>query len=321
MAIRAGVIGAGNLGLAHLDSLAAFPDVQIVAVCDRNRDMAEHAAEPVGANVHINFRNLIEEERLDAVFICLPPFALGEPEILAARAGVHVFVERPVALNVQKAREVQKEIEKAGVIASVALPWRYLSGMASLRNRLEGKKAAAFWAWNFMEVPPPGWRRRAEASGGLFMQAGFDLLDAARFLLGEITSVCALSYQGIATATLPEYDIEDASAALLAFRSGAVGQVICCDVTPWEHECGLSIVAEGFQAELTPHALDVSEAGRQTITEHDAPGLTRAHETFLNAVRTGKPKDVRSSYAEAVATLEVALAVCESAASSKMITL
>lgn len=319
MTIRVGVIGAGSLGQAHLDSLAGFEDVEIVAVCDRDRAAAVAAAAPFDATAHIGFRNLIEAERLDAVFVCLPAFSLGEPEMLAARAGIHLFIEQPVALNAQKAREVCREIEKADVIASVAYTWRYLSGVDRLKEKLEGRKVAMLQGRRFLPLPPSGWRRRREASGGLFMQAATELVDVARYLAGEVVSVCAMETEGIAAAQALDCDIEDAAAVMLAFRSGTMGQIACADVAPCRDEASLCVMAEGLQATITPQSMEVMEAGRVVCEDHRATGLHEAHAAFLKAVQRGKPELVRSTYADALATLEVALAARESAESGKMV--
>jgi predicted dehydrogenase len=321
MTIRTGLIGAGSLGQAHLASLATFEDVQVAAVCDNDRGLAEHVAAPFGASVHINFRTLIEDERLDAVFVCLPPFAMGEPEIHAARAGVNLFVAPPVALNIQKAREVGKEIESSGIIASVGYTWRYLSGTDLLKEMLESRMTALMWAWRFMSVPEPGWRHRREASGGLFLQACTGLIDTARYLLGEVAHVGAMDCQGLNAPAFDGYDIEDACAVLLGFRGGAAGQIVCSDLSPWEDEAGLGVMADGFHGELTAEKVSVSEPGKEMAVEHVAPGLREAHAAFFKAVRTGDAKPVRSPYGDAVATLEVALAVRRSIDEQKMVTL
>lgn len=321
MTIRVGVIGAGSLGRKQIDSLAGFEDVQIVAVCDRDREAAAAAAAPVEAAAHINFRNLIESERLDAVFVCLPAFSLGEPEMLAARAGIHLFVEQPVALNAQKAREVCKEIEKAGVIASVAYTWRYLSGVDRLREMLAGRKVALLEGRRFLGLPPSGWRRRRESSGGLFMQAAGELVDVARYLAGEVKALCAMEVEGVAAGHAPDCDIEDAATVALSFRSGAIGQMICADVSPCREEASLCVVAEGLRATLTERSLEVVEAGRTVCEDHRGPGVYEAQAAFLAAVQRGKPELVRCTYADAAATLAVALAARESAQSGRVVSL
>lgn len=321
MAIRVGVIGAGRIGRATIESLAGFSDVQVAAVCDSDRALAEEAARPFEAGVHINFRNLIEDEHLDAVFVSLPAFSLGEPEMLAARAGIHLFVEPPVALNEQKAREVQREIEKAGVVASVGYTWRYLSGAVRLKEMLKDRKVAMISGCRHLEVPTTGWRRRREASGGLFLQAATYLVDIMRHLVGDITAVYAMAYEGIAAAKAPEYDIEDACGVMLGFRSGAVGQILCSSAAPHEDESSVSVYGDGFEATLTDRNLEIVLPGKLTRESHNEPGLRQAHAAFLEAVQHGKPGLVRSTYADAVTTLQVALATRESIQAGKTVAL
>jgi len=303
-----------------METLAGFPDARIAAVCDSDRALAESAAEPFGATAHINFRTLIESERLDAVLVCLPPFARGEPEIFAARAGIHLFVAGSVALSVEKARQVQKEIENAGIVACVASPWRYLSGTDRARELLEGKKIALVRGWRFGPVPPSGWRCRRDSSGGYFVQYATNLVDLARYLVGEVTTVSAMSSEGIAAESRADYDIEDAPTATLRFRNGAVGQIVAATVAP-ESETALSVVADDVEARITPTALEVRRPGRRSREDHAGAALRTTQEAFLEAVRTGDTGAVRSDYADAARTLEVALAAVESAETGKVVSL
>jgi len=312
MAIRVGMIGAGRAGQRHLQSLATLPDVEIAAVCDSDRTLAERLAAPYGAAVHINFRSLIETEKLDVTFICTPPFAHGEPEMLAARAGIHLFVEPPVALNGQKAAQVQKEIEQAGIIAGAGYTWRCLSGTARLKERLARRRLGLIQGSHVQGVPETEWRRRRESSGGLIVQAATDILDVMRYLAGEVTTVTAMAAEGIAAATTPEYELEDACAAMVGFRSGAVGELICSVLAPEQVESRVHLWADGFAATLTPEYVEIVEAGRTLRERHESSGLNRAHKSFLEAVRAGSPERVACTYAEAAATLHVALAMQES---------
>lgn len=318
MAIRAGILGAGELGRAQAECLASFEDVEIAAVCDSNRERADEIAQSCGASVHINFRTLLESERLDALFVCLPPFARGEPEMLAARAGIHLFMERPVALNVQKAGQVQREIEKSGVVASVACPWRYLSGTDRARGLLKDRKVALVRGWHFGPVPAAGWRRKRESSGGQFVQEATDLVDLARYLVGDIVSVCAMAFDGIAATRLPDYDIEDALAVVLRFRNAAVGEIVSANVAP-RKAAALSIVADGLELQITAEALEVAEPGKRTRLEHAGSGMRAAQEAFLEAVKSGGTGLVRCNYGDAVRTLQVALAANESAHTGKIV--
>ena len=320
MAIRIGLIGAGRQGRAHLDGLAALGDVQVVSVCDNDRARAESAAAPFGASAHINFRTLIEAERLDAVFLCLPPFARGEPEVLAARAGIHLFATGPVASSVEKARQVQSEIEKAGVLVSVASPWRYFSGTDRARELLADRKIALVAGRSFGALPGAEWRRRRESSGGYFVQEASDLVDLARHLVGEIATVSAAASEGMAAAREPDCDIEDALVAVLRFRNGAVGEIVSSHVVPYG-ESVLSVVADGMEVRISAESLDVNRRGCTMQQEHAGASLRKAQEAFLEAVKSGNSDGVRCNYADAVRTLEVCLAAAESARTGKVVSL
>jgi len=318
MTMRIGLIGAGEAGKAYVRA-AAQPEVTIAAVCDSDRALAEKVAAPYGASVHINFRSLLETERLDAVLICVPAYAHGEPEVLAARAGIHIFVEPPIALNNQKAAEVQKEIERAGIVAAAGYSWRALSGATRLKDMLARHRLGFIQALHVQGAPRTDWRRRQEASGGLVVQTATDLLDAMGYLAGEFSTVSAMAAGGIVASREPGYELEDACAALVAFRSGAIGQISCSTLAQDEPESGIRLWADGFEATLTSEQVEIVEPGRAVRERHAFDGLRQSLMSFLEAVRTGRPEKVTCTYAQAAATLRAALAISESAKAGRPI--
>ena len=321
MPIRMGLIGAGRVGRAYLQNFSASAaDVQVVAVCDNDRARAEAAAKPFGASVHLHYRTLLESERLDALAVCLPPFARGEPESAAARAGIHLLLEPPVALSVERARQIQKDIEKSGVVASVAHPWRYLSGTDVARELFKDRRVALVRGWRLVPAPAPGWRTKRESCGGQLLLEATHLIDLARCFGGDVASVYGIQFQGMVAARVPNYDIEDVSVAALRFRSGAVGEVTAADVAPRE-ETLLSVIAGDLEIRLTAEALETIQAGTRAVVQHAEPGLAACQRAFVEAVKSGDPKLARSSYADAVQSLAVAVAANESAQTGKVISL
>jgi predicted dehydrogenase len=91
-------------------------------------------------------------------------------------------------------------------------------------------------------------------------------------------------------------------------------------VAPRE-ESLLSVIAGELELRLTPESLEVVEAGKRTSLQHSEGGLAACQRAFLEAVKAGEPARVRSSFADAVGTLEVALAVNESAQTGKVVNL
>ncbi|MHA1553787.1 MAG: hypothetical protein ACTSU0_05190, partial [Alphaproteobacteria bacterium] len=119
---------------------------------------------------------------------------------------------------------------------------------------------------------------------------------------------------------LPDYDIEDALAAVVRFRNGAVGEMVSADISPCV-ESVLSITADRFEIRITPESLEIIEPGQRTRVNHSGIALRTAEEAFLEAVKTGNSNIIRSDYANAVRSLEVSLAAIESAQSGKIVTL
>ena len=225
-----------------------------------------------------------------------------------------------MALSVERARQIQKDIEKSGVVASVAHPWRYLSGTDVARELLKDRRVALVRGGRLGPAPAPGWRTKRESCGGQLLLEATHLLDLARYFGGDVASVYGMQFQGMVAARVPNYDIEDVSVAAIRFRSGAVGEMIAADVAPRE-ETLLSVIAGDLEIRLTAESLETIEAGRRTVVRHFEPGLAACQRAFLEAVKSGNPKLARSSYADAVQSLAVAVAANESAQTGKVVSL
>jgi predicted dehydrogenase len=127
MAVRVGVIGAGAYAQrAHLPSLGKHPDVELRAVCRRNPDRLTEVAETFGIpNTYASYSDLIQNEALDAVTISLPHHlhyqAVGE----ALESGLHVLVDKPMALRLDHAEELVELGSSLGLVLMVAFNRRY----------------------------------------------------------------------------------------------------------------------------------------------------------------------------------------------------
>src|SRR5690242_13322064 len=106
MPARIGFIGVGGNAREHLKNLRAIPDATIAAVCDVVPDVARQVGETYACPSYSDHRAMLEEEKLDAVYVCTPPFARGAPEIDAANRGLHLFLEKPIALDMATAGRI-----------------------------------------------------------------------------------------------------------------------------------------------------------------------------------------------------------------------
>jgi len=136
--VRVGFVGTGGIAQTHLDALSRIEGVQLVAFCDVEASRAESAAARFGGRAYTDYAPMLREEPLDALYVCVPPYAHGEVELLAAERGIHLFVEKPVARTLECAREVESAIQKAGVLSAVGYHFRYYEATQRARERLQG---------------------------------------------------------------------------------------------------------------------------------------------------------------------------------------
>jgi predicted dehydrogenase len=123
--LRAGVVGAGFVGSIHARALVEHPDVALVAVCGRTRPKTESLAEKHGVPFHLSVAELLEEQSPDIVCVCTGNDEHVEPTIAALNAGVHVFVEKPMAFRIEEAQRMVAVAEQAGVKLGVNFNHRF----------------------------------------------------------------------------------------------------------------------------------------------------------------------------------------------------
>ena len=112
---RAAVIGCGNISVMHLDSITHLEGLELAAVCDIRPERAQHAAEKYHTKAYTDYRRLLEEEKPDAVHLCLPHYLHTPAAQDAIRAGVHVLSEKPMSIRYEDALETVELAEACGV--------------------------------------------------------------------------------------------------------------------------------------------------------------------------------------------------------------
>src|SRR5689334_7245333 len=127
MPVRTGFIGAGGIAGAHMKALSQIDDVQLAAFCDVDAARAETAARSHNGTAYADHVQMLDAEKLDAVYVCVPPHAhAGQEQELAAR-GIPFFVEKPIANTLATAQEIEEAVQRANVITAVGYHWRYMT--------------------------------------------------------------------------------------------------------------------------------------------------------------------------------------------------
>jgi myo-inositol 2-dehydrogenase/D-chiro-inositol 1-dehydrogenase len=313
-ATRVGLVGAGGVAQRHARVLSGLPDVQVIGVTDVVPAAAEALAGACGARVFPDVAALLSAE-LDAAYVCVPPFAHGPAERAIVTAEVPLFVEKPIAIDLDTADEIASLIAERQLLTAVGHHWRYADGVERARRVLAGRPVRLVTGGWLDKVPPVGWWPRLDRSGGPVVEQAAHVLDLARHLAGEVTDVYA--YGNGTPPDVPGADVDGATAAALRFASGAVGTLAATCVLGWKERAGLDVYADGLAVRSTETSVAVRDGDTESVADCDPDAARIAVDrAFIDAVR-GDRNDVRVSYPEAIGTHALALAVAESAATGR----
>ena len=211
--IKVGIIGAGYIGGVHAGVLAKDERVQLVAVFDVAGERAVRLSRSTGADVARSPEEVIES--CDAVYVTTPNTKHTELATAAARAGRHVFCEKPMATSLEDARTVLEAASAGAAVFQVGHNRRFAPVYTLLKKMLSDECAphSAHVKMNRGELRKPEWVGDPEVTGGFLYETTIHMFDMMRFLFGEVSSLYALGTQH-------EYPESDDFSVLLRFRNG-----------------------------------------------------------------------------------------------------
>ncbi|MEE3258727.1 MAG: Gfo/Idh/MocA family oxidoreductase [Candidatus Latescibacterota bacterium] len=320
MTVKIGFVGTGGIANHHMRTLAEIPVAEMVACCDIVEEKALQAATTYGGKAYGQYENMYDNESLDAVYICLPPFAHQQQELAAIERGLPIFVEKPVATSMEKAREIASALRTKNLVSAVGYHWRYMDTTEKAIERIADQPVGfALGAWMGGMPGVPWWRVLAE-SGGQMVEQTTHIFDLARHLLGEVEAIHAMGRTGLME-DVENYDIHDASVTNLRFQNGAVASITsACMLSAGSH-VGLDLYQKDQVLRILHRSLTIDNADGQEVHELGNNPTQAEDRTFLQAVQSGDPSAIRCDYAEAVKTLELTLAATQSASEGRVVAL
>lgn len=322
MAIKVAFVGAGGIAGFHLGHLAKIEDVRIVGFCDAVPEKAKARAKEHKANAYNDHRRMLDATTPDAVYVCTPPFAHGPYELDAAARGCHLFVEKPIALSMDTALAVRDAIKKGGLLSATGYQDRYQDIIATLKKLLRKRDVATAMGYWMGGMPGVAWWRVKAQSGGQHCEQTTHIFDMMRYLFGEVERVYCQGSTGL-MAHVPDYDVEDVSAATLTFKSGMVATVYsgCC-FKGVAGRCGIDVYCTDARIEYIERRSVTLREPNHTEEFTNAVDYGQAiDDAFIDAIRSkGKTKrGIRSPYADACKSLAVSLAATESMATGQTV--
>ena len=229
---RVGIIGYGWVAGAHIAAINATKQAEVVAVySSRELNEAEvSATHGTSIRCYRDFEKMLASD-IDVVSICSFPYDHANQAVAAARAGKHLIMEKPLALNLKDLRRIEEAVRKAGVKTCVCFECRYssqfLTTKAVIDRGLLGKVHYAEVDYYHGIGPWYGqfrWNVRKDAGGSSLLSAGCHALDALLLCMGgEVESVSSLATRS-QNKDFAKYEYATTSVTILNFKDGRVGK-------------------------------------------------------------------------------------------------
>lgn len=245
--VGVGMLGYAFMGKAHSHAMLTIPSMmypppavpKLVAVAGRNEEAVAEAARRYGyQKYYTNWRDMLEDDDVQLFDNGGPNDAHAEPSIAAAQAGKHVLCEKPLGRTAAESKEMLDAVQKAGVKHMVAFNYRFVPAIRQIRQLVESGalgqiyhfRAVYLQEWIMPHYNTPMiWRLQKDKAGsGALGDLGAHIIDLGRYLVGEISSVSAMTKTFIkerpdgagGTGTV---DVDDAFGAVVEFENGALG--------------------------------------------------------------------------------------------------
>ncbi|TWU38248.1 Gfo/Idh/MocA family protein [Novipirellula artificiosorum] len=225
MTIRWGLIGAGDIANKRVAAAIQMdPNSKLVAVCRRSEPQLQQFADHFAVSHRFtDADDLIASPDLDAVYVATPVDCHLPQTLAAARAGKHVLVEKPMAVDPVQCDQMITACDRAGVYLGVAYYRRFYPVVARIQQLVRSGQlgrilSIACVTGNPNSFPADDWRViRARGGGGPLMDVGSHRLDLFLQLLGEVHSVKAMLVDS------PDYEAEQVATLVMQFTAGAHG--------------------------------------------------------------------------------------------------
>ncbi|MCQ2403006.1 MAG: Gfo/Idh/MocA family oxidoreductase [Lentisphaeria bacterium] len=261
--LRVGFIGTGNISSSHIAAYAMMPETEIVAGCDIKPERLEWFKKQPGcqnAAVYADYNMMLKAEKLDIVDVCTPNGVHAPASIAALKAGCHVMVEKPMAMNPAECQAMNDAAAKAGKLLACGFQIRYTPAVQMCKRAIEEGLLG-----DIMYVKVHAMRRRGIPNWGVFgqkeLQGGGPMIDigvhqieSAHYVMGEPKPVAASGRTWTFLGNKPSkvvsmwpnwdyktYTVEDLCVGQVRFENGTLMQIesaFCChqeeDTAYWE---------------------------------------------------------------------------------------
>ncbi|HMC58505.1 MAG TPA: inositol 2-dehydrogenase [Candidatus Solibacter sp.] len=226
--LNVGIVGAGRIGKVHAETLAfRLPEARILAIADVNREAAQAVAARCGIpTVTESSREIFANQAIDAVLICSSTNTHADLIVEAARAGKHIFCEKPIAHSLGQIDRALAAVEQAAVKLQIGFNRRFDANFARVRQAVMSGEIGTPRLMHIISrdpAPPP--LSYIRVSGGMFMDMTIHDFDMARFLIGDEVDEVYTSGGVMVDPEIGEAGDLDTALVVLRFGNGVIGTI------------------------------------------------------------------------------------------------
>jgi len=229
--IRTALIGCGKVGSIHAQALAMLAESKFVAACDADPARSQNFATRYGVEPFDSVEQMLARAAPEAVTICTPHPLHEEPCVLAASAGVHILVEKPLASSLAACDRMIAASEKSKVKLGVVSQRRLLEPVQRMKAAIDAGKIGApilgvfqMFSWRdeaYYRSDP--WRGKwSTEGGGVLVNQSAHHLDLLQWFMGPIDEISGYW----ANLNHPYIEVDDTALAMIRFKSGALGSIV-----------------------------------------------------------------------------------------------
>ncbi|GAA4461604.1 Gfo/Idh/MocA family oxidoreductase [Novipirellula rosea] len=346
MTIGIGIIGCGMIAGFHSKAIKDAKGAKLVGCATRNPEQAAAFAEKNGCKSYESIEAMLADPEIQAVSICTPSGAHRDPAVLAAQAGKHVIVEKPLEITVERCDQIIQACEDAGVRLAVTFQSRFHESSKIMKKAVEegrfGKitMGDSYVKWYRTQdyYDSGAWRGTWELDGGgALMNQAIHSVDLLLWLMGDVVEISAM----MDTMTHERIEVEDVVVANLRFANGALGVI---EATTTAYPGALKrIEISGSEGTAVLEEEDIRDWQFANETEKDAEirktmagktetgggaadpssighhGHTMLFEEFVSSINEDRPCSIDGR--EGRRSIEVIRAIYESAKTGKRVKL
>lgn len=239
--IGIGMLGYAFMGRAHTNALKKIPYTilpapyvpELVAICGRDGDAVRQAAKRYGyERATTDWRDLVNDDRIQIFDNGAPPDAHLEPTIAAAQAGKQIICEKPLGRNADESYAIWSAVERTGVKHMCAFNYRFCPAVRLARQIIDSGEIGELLhfhgryqqEWLLDAQTPVSWRLQAEHCGsGPLSCIGSHVIDQSRYLVGEPAQVTGALTTFVKDRPGGPVTVDDAFSATVQFENGAIG--------------------------------------------------------------------------------------------------